>query len=88
MCFDAADGIMLQCGREYGFSAEASTRVTDLSSLTKEQLQGLPTGNLKCERHLSVFDKRAGKVAKCRNYKFTGISIRNDVMLYIKVLRE
>ena len=59
-----------------------SNRATDLSSLTKEQLQGLTTGNLKCKRHLSVFDKRAGKVAKCRNYKFTYKSIHNDVMLY------
>lgn len=59
-----------------------SNRATDLSSLTKEQLQGLTTGYLKCKRHLSVFDKRAGKVAKCRNYKFTEKSIHNDVMLY------
>ena len=73
---------MLQCGREYGFSIQESNRATNLSTLTKEQLKGLPTGNLKCERHLSVFDKRAGKVAKCGNYKFTGKSIRNDVMLY------
>ena len=82
MCIDAADKIMLQCGREYGFSMEASNRTTDLSTLTKEQLQGLPTGNLKCERHLSVFNKRASKVAKCRNYTFTGKSIRNCLMFY------
>ena len=71
MCSDAADGIILQCGKEYGFAEEASTTATDISSLTGEQLCGLPTGNLKCERHLSVFDNRAGKVAKCRNHKFT-----------------
>ena len=47
MCIDAADGIMLQCGREYGFSIKESNRATNLSTLTKEQLKGLPTGNLK-----------------------------------------
>ena len=33
-------------------------------------------------RDTSIFDNRAKKVAKCRNQKFTGKSIRNDVMLY------
>ena len=63
---------------------ESSTRAIDISKLTTEQHQDLPTGNLKCERHLSVFDKRS-KVAKCRNRKFTAKSIRNNVMLYRKV---
>ena len=38
---------------------ESSTRAIDISKLTTEQHQDLPTGNLKCERHLSVFDKRS-----------------------------
>ena len=67
---------------KYGFAAESSTRATDLSVLTKEQLCGLPIGNLKCERNLSIFNTRAEKGAKSRNQKFTAKSIRNDVMLY------
>ena len=31
---------------------------------------------------LAVFDKRADKVGKCRNYKFTVKSVRNDMQLY------
>jgi len=69
---------------QYGFAPESSKRATDLSLLTEEERRALPTGNLKCERHLSVFDNRS-EVAKCRNRKFTGKSIRNDVMLYRKV---
>ena len=60
---------------KYGFAAESSTRTTDLSVLTKEQLRGLPTGNLKCERNLSTFNTRAEKGAKSRNRKFTAKSI-------------
>ena len=84
-CIEAAEGIMLQCGSEYGFSIQSSSRATDISKLEKNELQGLPTENLKCERNLSVFDNRSGKVGKSRNKKFTGKSIRNDVMLYRKV---
>ena len=73
---------MLQCAKEYGFAAESSTRATDLSVLTKEQLRGLPTGNLKCARNLSIFNTRAEKGARSRNRKFTAKSILNDVMLY------
>ena len=85
MCISAADGVMLQCGGEYGFAGESSNRASDLSLLTKEERKGLPNNNLKCERHLSVFDNRSGKVAKCRNQKFSAKSIRNDVMLFRKV---
>ena len=63
---------------------ESSNQATDTSKLTNEQCQGLPTGNLKYERHLSVFDKHS-EVATCRNRKFTAKSIRNNVMLYRKV---
>ena len=31
---------------------------------------------------LAVFDKRADKVGKCRNYKFTVKSVQNDMQLY------
>ena len=55
---------------------------TDISLLTADEHEGLPMNNLQAERNLSIFDKRASKVAKCRNFRFTGKSIRNGVMLY------
>ena len=83
MCKAAADGIKLQCGREYGFAyAHQMLRATDISSMAESQLQGLPTNNLAAERNLAIFDKRAAKASKSRNKKFTGVSIRNDLCLY------
>ena len=83
MCEAAADGIKLQCGREYGFAdAHQMLRATDISSMAESQLQGLPTNNLATERNLAIFDKRAAKASKSRNKKFTGVSIRNDLCLY------
>ena len=63
---------------------ESSNRATDILKLTNKQCQDLPTGNLKGERHLSLFNKHS-EVANCRNRKFTAKSIRNNVMLYWKV---
>ena len=84
MCLEAAKGVMLQCGREYGFSDSSNQelRATDLSTLSEKQLEGLPTNNLATERLLAVFDHRAQKSAKCRNFRFKAKSIRNDLMLY------
>ena len=50
--------------------------------MTADEREGLPTDDLQAERNFSIFDKRASKVAKCRNFRFTGKSIRNDMMLY------
>ena len=54
---------------------------TDISLLTADEHEGLPMNNLQAERNLSIFDKRASKVAKCRNFRFTGKSIWNDKMV-------
>ena len=83
MCEAAAEGIKLQCGREYGFSESGEVpRATVLSSLSTNELEGLPSNNLSAERNLSIFDKRASKVTKSKNFKFTAKSIRNDMQLY------
>ena len=50
--------------------------------LTNEELAGLPTNNLECERHLARLRKRAA-VAKFRNKRFTAKGIRNDCTLLI-----
>ena len=80
MCVDAAEGIKLQCGREYGFS-EIKPRATQLDKLTPAELLGLPTNNLDTERDLSKFS-RLSEVAKFRNNKFSAKGIRNDMTLY------
>ena len=80
MCVAAAEAIKLQCGREYGFS-DGKLRATDISKLTSSEIAGLPTNNCISERDLSKFDREA-LVSRCRNYKFKGINIRNNMMLY------
>ena len=83
MCLKAAKGVKLQCGREYGFdNTTTDVQATILSDLDKAELKGLPSHNITAERKLAVFDIRAGKVGKCRNYKFTVKSVRNNVQLY------
>ena len=81
MCTSAAEAIKLQCGREYGFSDGEKLRASKLSSLTSDQLEGLPTNNLSTERDLSRFDREA-RVSKSRNRKFKAINIRNNMVLY------
>ena len=73
MCVEAAEGIKMQCGREYCFGQEESSskqRATYLSSIAETELDGLPTNNIVAERNLSVFDRLSSKVAKCRNKAF------------------
>ena len=81
MCENAADGILMQCSREYGFSQVNSLQATDITTLNMEGLKLLPSNNLKTERNLAEFDWRASNTAKCRNFKFTAKSICNDAML-------
>ena len=52
-----------------------------MSSLTSEELEGLPTNNLLPERDFSQFD-RVAKVAKCRNRNFKAKNIRNNMVVF------
>lgn len=81
MCTSAAAAIKLQCGREYGFTDGEKLRATNLSLLSVQELEGLPTNNLVTERDLSRFDREA-KVAKSRNRRFKAKNIRNNMILY------
>lgn len=80
MCVAAAEAIKLQCGREYGFSDETQ-RATDLSKLKPTDIAGYLTNNCISERDLAKFDKEA-LISRCRNRKFKGKNIRNNMMLY------
>ena len=65
MWVDAAEGIKLQCGREYGFS-EIKPRATQLDKVTPAELLGLPTNNLDTERDLSKFSRLSDLVEEAR----------------------
>ena len=62
MCTNAALGIKLQCGREYGFS-DHDVRAIELHKLNKGELKGLQTNNLVTERDLSKFSHLSQAVA-------------------------
>ena len=53
----AAAAIKFQCGREYGFTDGEKSRATNLSLLSVQELEGLPTNNLITEKDLSRFDR-------------------------------
>ena len=51
MCNEAAKGVKLQCGREYGFeNTSTDVQATILKDLDKAELTGLPTHNTTAER--------------------------------------
>ena len=71
----------MQCGQEYSFSLDQLLRATNITTVNIEDLKLLPSNNLKAERNLAEFDRRASNVTKRRNFKFTTKSICNDPML-------
>jgi hypothetical protein len=84
MCVSAAESLHRQCGREYNFGFaddDHDLRATDISTLTTDELEGLPTNNCISERDLSKFDKEA-YVSRCRNRRFKAKNIRNNMVLY------
>ena len=71
-----------QRGREYGFCEfEQNPHATDLTKLTKKQLDNLPTNNLDCERDLSKFDYLAKLSASSSAKNFTAKGIHDEMTL-------
>ena len=83
MYVDAAAGIKLQCGGEYGFGDmdEEDPRATQLYKFSKAELKDMPTNNINAEGDLAKFSQLA-VVAKFRNKQFTAKGICNDIVLY------
>ena len=83
MYVDAAAGIKLQCGGEYGFGNmdEENPRATQLYKLSKAELKDVPTNNINAERDLAKFSHLA-VVAKFRNKQLTAKGIYNDIVLF------
>ena len=78
-CTSAAEGIQLQCGREYGFAKDDQEAcATKLFKLSYEDLKDLPTNNLDTERDLAKFSHLSA-VAKFRNKNFKAKGIRTEI---------
>ena len=81
----AAVDLTTQRGREYGFcEVEQNPYATDLTKLSKKQLDHLPTNNLDCERDLSKFDYLAKRSASSSAKNFTAKGVF-DEMTFINV---
>ena len=79
MCTDAAEGIKLQCGREYGFSDSEPPQSTQLDKLTVNEPTGLPSNNLDTEHDFSEFSLLS-EVAG--GQKFSAKGIQSDMTLF------
>ena len=78
----AAADLTTQRGREHGFcEVEQNPRATDLTKLSKKQLDHLPTNNLDCERYLSKFDYLAKRSASSLAKNFTAKGICDEITL-------
>lgn len=52
MCHASAEGIKMQCGREYFPDDEGKPRATQLHKMRPEERKNIPTENLVAERYL------------------------------------
>ena len=82
MCVDASNSIERQCDREYNPTPGPLAhppRATIICNEPEDELDGLPTNNLQCERDLSHFDRKSKFVAKSANKKFRATNLRCDM---------
>ena len=81
MCRLTAEGVKLQCGREY-WKDERQPKVTVLHELPKDQLLNIPTHNIASERLLARFGYLASVSAVHSNRWFKAKRIRDDIMFH------
>ena len=79
MCKKCADGLKLQCSREY-WDDDEKPRATQLHKLTEDQRKNLPNNNLEPEWYLSRFGNLVSLSAAKRNKFFKAKIIRDDLM--------
>jgi hypothetical protein len=75
ICQAAADGLELQCSREYWSESDESQRASAINKLTSEERENLPT-----EKYLAKFGTIASVSAKHSNRFFKAKRIRDDLM--------
>ena len=81
MCQAAAEGLELQCSREYWSETDEGRRASALNKLAPAELEDLPTENLNVERYLAKFGNIASVSAKHSNRYFKAKRIRDDLVL-------
>ena len=80
MCKRAAEGLELQCSREY-WDENPESRATSIHKLTPEQRANLPTENMEAERTLAKFGQLAAQSAQHSNRFFKAKRLRDEMML-------
>jgi len=81
VCLKAADGLELQCAREYWADNDDDQRITAVHKLTPEEQSNLPTENLEAERYLAKFCALASMSERHSNRFFKAKHIRYDLTL-------
>jgi hypothetical protein len=72
-CLQASKDFKLQKGREYGFNEDRNERTTNLSKLSQNELRGLPSHNMPCERDFGRRDHLLQRSAKTASSNFKGL---------------
>ena len=69
MCDAAAEGLLIQGGREYGFFGEQfNERTTIVSEMHDDDLTLIPSHNLDCERDLAISGIHIENTSKCSKF--------------------
>ena len=90
MWIDAAEGIKLQCGREYEFS-KSDARATQLEKLAPYELSRLPTNNLDTEKDLSKFNVSRQQIQskkQKKSYDIVPVCKKRNVTNIAKQIRK
>ena len=89
MCKEAAEGLKMQCAREYwGDERQKRDGVTELYKLQENERKNLPTENLETERYLAKFGYLASISAARRNKNFKAKRIRDDLLFAKNPIQE
>lgn len=88
LCHVAAEGIKLQCAREYWGDSQMHKRATEIFNLSDSEIKSLPTENLETERYLAKFGWLASQSAARSNKNFKAQRIRDDLMFETKKRAE
>ena len=81
---ESAEGVKMQCGREYFKDDVREPRATQLHLLSHEERTNIPTENLVAERHMAKFGYLVSISASRSNKFFKAKRIRDDLMFTVE----
>ena len=84
MCIAAAEGIRVQCAREY-WAEDENPQATQLHKLSYQERKNLPTENLSAERYLAKFGYLVSVSASKSNKFFKAKRIQDDMMFNVNL---